>query len=95
MTTHRTEIIDLINCKRASGFDPAFEALLREAWYCPNCRASKTILVVMIPLLRPEIADYACSDCGKDGIRHIRGRETEHMSKLMDSIAPFDRSGNG
>jgi hypothetical protein len=91
---HASTIADAINAKRAAGYDAAFEALMRQPWYCPNCKAGKTILNVLIPLhQQPEIAVYGCSDCGESGIRHLADRDVEQLRKVLDAIEPFDRSG--
>lgn len=89
-------IADLINAKRASGYDGAFEVLLRKPWYCPHCKASKTILQVMLPFGRTETAlshEPACGDCGKEGIQIVAGDYIRLFRKLLDMLAPFDRSG--
>lgn len=82
---------DLINCKRASGYDGAFEALLRKPWYCPHCKASKTILEVMISVGSPR--GPACVTCEKEGVTPIGGDYVKQFRKLLDALAPFNRSG--
>lgn len=85
-------IADLINIKRASGYDGAFEALLRKPWYCPHCKASKTILQVEVPIGHPNLGP-ACADCDKEGITLLGGDYVEQIRKLMKMLAPYDRSG--
>ncbi len=95
--THRIEISDAINAKRAAGYDAEFEALMRQPWYCPHCKASKTILNVMIPMpgSGPE-ATEACSDCGKEGVVHVQGGQQyglRQMRRILDAIEPFAKAG--
>lgn len=90
---HEPLIADLINAKRAAGYDSKFESLLRERWYCPTCKAGKTILSVLLPFPRPLIVIYGCSDCNQPGIRHLADRADEQMTQLLDAIEPFNRSG--
>ncbi len=91
--THEPNIADLINVKRASGYDGAFEALLRQPWFCPHCKDSKTILQIMVPFTRPDL-DPACADCGKQGIVPVSGADyIKQFRKLLDMLAPFNRSG--
>lgn len=88
---HAPLIVDLINAKRASGFDGAFEALVRQPWYCPHCKASKTILDTMIPTL-PD-GELACRDCDKEGVTHLAGDGLGQFKKILDLLEPFNRSG--
>jgi hypothetical protein len=93
MTTNELNIADLINVKRASGYDGAFEALLRRPWYCPHCKVSKTILDVMIPFGHPD-REPACSDCGREGVRPSNGDNyLKQFRRLLDMLEPFNRSG--
>ena len=92
--TGQPNIDDLINAKRASGYDGAFEALLRQPWYCPHCKDSKTILQVMLPFGdRDNERQPACGDCGKEGIKIVSGDYIRQFRKLLNMLAPFDRSG--
>jgi hypothetical protein len=96
MTQNAPNIADLINCKRATGYDGEFEALLRKPWYCPHCKASKTILNVTLPFGRTEEArshEPACADCGKEGVTLVGGDYVKQFRKLLKMLAPFDRSG--
>lgn len=92
MTAPAPLIADLINAKRASGYDGAFEALLRKPWYCPHCRASKTILEVALPIGHPECSP-ACVDCEREGIKMVTGDYVQHFRKILDMLEPFNRSG--
>lgn len=92
MTEYAPNIVDLINAKRADCYDGAFEKVLREPWYCPHCKASKTVLQVMLPLGHPEL-NPACVDCGKEGIQIVSGDYVRQLRKLLDMLAPYDRSG--
>jgi hypothetical protein len=85
-------LADLINAKRASGYDDKFERLLREPWYCPHCRQSKTLLKVTIPVGRPGELE-GCADCGKVGIVKVAGDGGRQMLKVLAALTPFDRSG--
>lgn len=89
-------IADLINAKRASGYDDAFEALLRKPWFCPHCKASKTILQVMLPFGSTETAlshEPMCVDCDKEGVKIVTGDYIRQFRKLLDMLEPFNRSG--
>lgn len=85
-------LADLINCKRASGHDPKFEALMRKPWYCPHCKCSKTILQTAIPVGQPE-RDLLCSECGREGIKPINGDGDALFKKFVMALAPYNRSG--
>jgi len=95
MDNNAPTILDLINAKRASGFDGEFEALLQPHFYCPHCRCSKTILQTAIPQLERASEPIACADCDKTGIRHLRGQyeHTKLFRNLLNKLAPFNRSG--
>jgi hypothetical protein len=91
--TNEPNIADLINVKRASSYDGRFEALLRQQWYCPHCKSSKTILNVMIPHLQPD-REPACSDCGKEGVQPSNGDDyLKQFRKLLNFLSPYNRSG--
>ncbi|MHB8272023.1 hypothetical protein [Bradyrhizobium sp.] len=93
---HAPQIADLINAKRADSYDGAFERLLREPWYCPHCKASKTILNVMLPFGHTEEAkshEPMCGDCEKEGIMLIGGDYIKQFKKLLNMLAPYNRSG--
>lgn len=92
MSAHIPNISDLINAKRAAGYDGEFEKLLRQPWYCPHCKASKTILQVMLPFGHPDL-EPACVDCDKEGIQIVSGDYVRQFRKILDKLAPFDRSG--
>lgn len=90
--TNAPQIADLINAKRASGYDGEFEALMRQPWYCPNCKASKTILDTVINITIPG-SPMLCRDCRLEGINHIAGDGTKQFRKMLNALAPFNRSG--
>ncbi len=67
MDDNREETLgDLIKKKRASGYDPEFEARLARIWLCPHCQHRTTILGVLIPVGDPE--HMACPRCEREGI---------------------------
>lgn len=90
---HELTLADLINCKRASGFDPKFETLMRQPWYCPHCKCSKTILQTAIPRVGHLDRDMACADCDREGIRLVNGDGIKLFRKVLDALAPFNRAG--
>jgi glutaredoxin len=91
--TNEPNICDLINAKRASGYDGAFEKLLAQPWYCPHCKASKTILQVMIPLGHPD-QEPACVDCDKEGVMPANGGDyRKQFRKVLKALSPYNRSG--
>lgn len=86
-------LADLINCKRASGFDPKFEVLMRKPWYCPHCKCSKTILQTAIPL-KDLTRGIGCSDCDREGIAPVDGSDGHALfRKIITALAPFNRAG--
>ena len=85
-------IADAINAKRAAGHDPAFEAIMRKPWYCPYCRASKTVLDVTVPVGHPE-KEFGCNGCGMEGIAPIGGDGRNLLRQLLKYLVPFNRSG--
>lgn len=89
--SYEPDIADLINAKRADGFDGEFEALMRQPWYCPHCKSSKTILETMIPYGHPE-HEPACRDCGKEGIKLTKGDYIKQFRKMLNMLAPYNRN---
>lgn len=85
-------IADMINAKRASGFDGELEAILRQPFYCPHCKAGKSILDTAF---NPKVPGepLACRDCDKPGIELVKGDYVKLFRRLLDKLEPFDRSG--
>lgn len=86
-------LADLINCKRAAGYDPKFEALMRQPWYCPHCKCSKTLLDTTFPINDP-IREVGCSGCGLEGIKPLKGDGLQLFKKILGAVMPYNRAGN-
>jgi hypothetical protein len=69
MSDKEETIGELIEKKRAAGYDPEFEARLAKIWLCPNCQRRATILELLFAPNR----GMACPRCLSEEIEPIDG----------------------
>lgn len=74
-------IEELIERKRAAGYDPEFEALLARPWVCPHCGTHSAILGVGVPVGDP-VRGFSCPKCEREGIAPVESASPQ--LKLLD-----------